>query len=760
MRWVDAFYGPFPSLLISAALLAVVLLLNWRGTGRKILLVICILLFARYMLWRGLYTLNLDSGWTMAVSLVLFLAEVYGFVQLLLFSYQAWSPTERRPEPIKTYPSVDIMVTVVDEPLYVLRRTLMGCRAQNYPSDRLEIYVLDDGKRPDVKSLADELGVSYLTREDRTHAKAGNLNAALQRSSGALIAVFDVDHVPVPDFLQKTVGFFEDETVAIVQTAQDFYNQDIFQQSVSRNQNLRNEQALFFRTLQAGRDRHNSAFFAGSSGLLRRTALESIGGFQTETLTEDLHTSLFLHAKGYRSCYLNETLTSGLMPESFEGHIKQRARWAMGTSQVLVRNNPLFMKGLTWPQRVDYFGSILYFYFGIPRIIFLIAPLSWVLFSIPALKADTGPLINFFFSAYLASILAIRGISRNTRSAFWSDVHETVMCFAATRATIVGLFSANRTRKFEVTPKGSRFETSGFANASSIGWHLLVFGLLIFAIATGLLQLFGPAPTPGLGISIGWASFNVVLLSAAIMSAHRQRQLRNFIRRVSKLPCSIIKGSKQMDAKILDISESGMAVHIQAPWYTLKEDIDIEFVTETNERLTLMGRIVRQELDSEGGAIIGIEFEDLDTGTVQTLIGSSFSSSDDREEEYQIAGGMGVIRSFATLLSVLPRLREQPQPSRRRTPRLPLSKPCRLEFGGKVLLGVMQDASYSGATALFSTVFDVSSQSCTLSIGEVELKVNPVECVKQGRETLVRFQVGTIEKGASQWHAWHQSPSR
>lgn len=756
MHWADTFYSPFPSLVISATLLAVVLLLNWRGTGRKILVAICILLSSRYMLWRALYTLNFDDGWGMGVSLTLFLAEIYGFVQLLLFSYQAWSPTDRESPPITAYPTVDIMVTVVDEPLYVLKRTLIGCLALRYPSDRLAIYVLDDGHRPEVNSLANELGVSYLSREGRAHAKAGNLNAGIQRSSGELIAIFDVDHVPSPDFLEKTVGFFDDENVAIVQTAQGFYNQDIFQQSIATGRHLRNEQELFFRTLQSGRDRHNSAFFAGSSGLLRRTSLESIGGFQTATITEDLHTSLFLHAKGYKSCYLNETLAFGLMPESFEGHTKQRTRWATGTSQVLVRDNPLFMRGLTLPQRLDYFGSIHYFYFGLPRIIFLIAPISWILFSTPALKADTGPLLNFFFSAYFASLVAIRLISRNTRNPFWSDVHEVVMCFAATRATIVGLFSANKAQEFEVTPKGSRFETSGFAGASSIGGHLCLFGLLVFGVATGVLQLLEPNPTPGLPVSIGWASFNAILLSAAVMSAHKQRQLRNFIRRVHRLPCSILDESKQTDAEILDLSESGVAVRVSAPWYALQRQISIQFRTKANELLTLKGEIVRQELDSSGGATIGIQFKDLDERAAQALIARSSSAP----QGDGVTTGMGVFRSFATLLSVLSRFRERLQPSRRQAPRLPLAKQCRLEFEGSLVSGRIRDVSYSGVTAVFPALDDPPSQICILSIEDVELRVSPIESVERSGETLVRFRVESIEKGASEWHAWHQSFSR
>ena len=318
MQWIDSFYSPFPSLVLSLSLLAVVSLVTWRGTGRKVALAICVVLTTRYILWRALYTLNLEDNLSIGISLTLFLAEFYGFTQLLLSTFQSWSPTDRQSPEIETYPTVDIMVTVVDEPLYILKRTLIGCLYQDYPKDRLKIYVLDDGQRSEVKALATELGISYRTRSDRAHAKAGNLNEAMKRSSGEIIAVFDVDHVPMQDFLKKTVGFFADEDVAIVQTAQDFYNQDIFQRSVAPGRSLYNEQALFFKTLQAGRDHHNSSFFAGSSGLLRRKALDEIGGFQTATITEDLHTSLILHAAGYKSCYLNESLAFGLMPVGLE----------------------------------------------------------------------------------------------------------------------------------------------------------------------------------------------------------------------------------------------------------------------------------------------------------------------------------------------------------------------------------------------------------------------------------------------------------
>lgn len=757
VQWLDAFYDPFPSMVVSASLLAAVILLTWRNTGRKLVLTICILLFVRYMLWRGLYTLNLDDGLSLSISMTLFLAETYGFVQFLFFSYQAWSPTDRQSPPIETYPSVDIMVTVVDEPLYILQRTLIGCRDQHYPKELLKVYVLDDGQRPEARALAASLGVSYLTRQDRVNAKAGNLNAALERSSGDLIAVFDVDHVPSPDFLMKTVGFFADEEVAIVQTAQDFYNQDIFQRSIASTRNINNEQALFFRTLQAGRDRHNSAFFAGSSGLLRRTALDAIGGFQTHTITEDLHTSLLLHANGYKSCYLNETLATGLMAESFEGHTKQRMRWAKGTAQVLALDNPLFKRGLTWPQRLDYLGSIHYFFLGLPRVIFLLAPLSWLLFSIPAVRADTATLVNFFFSSFLASTLGIRLISRNTRNAFWSDVHEAAICFALTRAVIVGLFSARKTAKFEVTPKGARSEKKIFPKFASVRWHLAVFGLLIFGIANGLQQWFGPNPAPGLSISLWWASFNLILLVASIVPAREHQQFRTSVRRVRRLPCTVFDGSKQTQAEILDITESGAAIRVPAPVFALQKHVLITVWAE-DELLTLNGAIVRQELQRTGAATIGVQFEDLGHSTTRALIASMFSSDEKQPDEATV--GAGAFGSLWSLLSVLTQLRERLRPSRRRTPRLSLAKACGLQCDGTVLPGTTLDVSFAGMSVLLPGRHELSSRACVLSIEEVELAVKPIECVARGCNTLVRLRVEAILKGGPIWQSWHAPHSR
>ena len=392
---------------LSLFILAVISVLSWRKRGHQVILALTLFLYARYFLWRGLYTLNTGDWASLLVSWTVYTAEAYAFVQILLFAYHAWSPLERQPVPLCRYPNIDIFVTVVDEPLSILRRTLIGCINQDYPNDRYRVHVLDDGQRDEIKTLAASLNCGYIRRADRQHAKAGNLNHALHETSGEIIAIFDVDHVPTSSFLKDTVGFFQDEQVAFVQTPHYFYNPDVFQKNLQLEGVLKNEQALFYRVLQAGRDRHNSAFFAGSCGLFRRRVLVEIGGFRTETVTEDIHTSMVIHAKGYRSCYLNKVLAAGLMPETFERSIKQRVRWAMGHVQIFFRTNPFTMRGLTLPQRIGYFASIFYFLHGVPRIVCLVAPLFALLLGIIPVTADVPSLVNLFGSYYLATLVML-----------------------------------------------------------------------------------------------------------------------------------------------------------------------------------------------------------------------------------------------------------------------------------------------------------------------------------------------------------------
>ncbi|MDA1259084.1 MAG: glycosyltransferase [Planctomycetota bacterium] len=275
--------------------------LRWLGLGLSATASL------RYLTWRATSTLTLEVPADAIASVLLFAAECYTVSLLLLGHFQTFRLRRRSTPPVRpgtVWPTVDVFITTVNESVEVVRRTVIGCRAMRYPGER-RLWILDDGRRESMRALAEQFGFGYLTREDNAHAKAGNLNAALARTAGDLIAQFDADHVPVRSFLEETVPFLmDDEILAFVQTPHHFHNPDVYQRNLLLGGSVANEQDMFFKVLQPGNDHWNAAFFCGSNAVLRRKAIADVGGFATETITEDAHTALRMHARGWRSALL------------------------------------------------------------------------------------------------------------------------------------------------------------------------------------------------------------------------------------------------------------------------------------------------------------------------------------------------------------------------------------------------------------------------------------------------------------------------
>ena len=303
-----------------------------------------------YLAWRLSSTFD---GAELALSVPLVVVEVSSLIAFAGFAFMTWSVRPTHRPPLRATPSVDVYVATYNEPLDVLRPTLLGCLALDYPT--ASIWLLDDGRRPAVRDMAERLGINYLTRTDNEHAKAGNINAALPRTSGELVLVLDADHVPQPDLLKAVVGYFEQPELAWVQTPHEFYNRD----SVQHLRAGDHEQALFYRVIQPGKDHWGSAFWCGSAAVIRREALLGIGGIATETITEDFHTSLKLHAAGWRSRYHAEPLCYGIAPHNLDQYLLQRDRWARGNLRVFrTRENVFTLRGLALGQRLSYLASL------------------------------------------------------------------------------------------------------------------------------------------------------------------------------------------------------------------------------------------------------------------------------------------------------------------------------------------------------------------------------------------------------------------
>jgi len=754
MAWLDHLYGSSLAIPLSLVILAAISLLSWRNKGRQVILALTLFLYVRYLLWRGLYTLNTDDWAGLLISSTVLLAEAYGLVQLIFFTFQAWKPLERLSPPIQTYRTVDVFVTVVNEPVAILRRTLVGCTSQDYPSDKYKVYVLDDGDRKEVRELAHSLGCGYICREENDHAKAGNLNHALHRTRGELIAVFDTDHAPTSAFLRETVGFFENERVAIVQTPHHFYNPDIFQKNLRLESELKNEQALFFRILQPGRDAHNSAFFAGSCGLFRRSPLMEIGGFQTDTITEDIHTSMLLHAKGYESRFLNKVLAAGLMPETFGGYLKQRSRWAMGCVQLCWKSNPLIVRGLTFAQRMDYFGSIYYFFHGVPRVVCLGAPLFALFLGISPVHASVWDLVHLFGSYFFASLVMMRTVSRGTRNAFWADVYETAMCFSLSKAALTALLRPKKVQPFVVTPKGEKVEKKGFNNAAIVMPHLVLFGLLVSGLTLGIQVWLNHHAMPGLEVSLFWGAVNLMLVSLALLCANEIPQWRNNFRLPRRIPCELICGSTRVQGVTKDLSEGGFCVETEELFLPRSEYVTVNLKSPHGYPVVVKGVMNRQERLGSSFEV-GVNVVEAGEAENKALIGHMFLNPDSWNDDKEKLPG--IWKSAWSLIMAFGAIWQQRRHARRRFPRGSHDIACELNFAGLLYAGQTKDISFSGLSLVVNEAFHPLNGQGTLAMQDMLLKVALISKVKQRSQTILHFRVDSVDKGEVQWHALNQS---
>ena len=242
----------------------------------------------RYGYWRVLQVVRFfedpASHWGALDAffiMCLLLAEAYAFIILFLGYFQTIWPLRRAPvalpENTEDWPNVDVLIPTFNEPLEVVRYTALGALNMDWPEDKLHIYILDDGRRKEFERFAFEAGVGYKTREGNVHAKAGNINTALESMTSPLVAIFDCDHVPTRSFLQMTVGWFlRDHKLAMLQTPHHFYSPDPFERNLEQFRVIPNEGELFYGVVQDGNDFWNSSFFCGSCAVLRRTALDDV----------------------------------------------------------------------------------------------------------------------------------------------------------------------------------------------------------------------------------------------------------------------------------------------------------------------------------------------------------------------------------------------------------------------------------------------------------------------------------------------------
>ncbi|MBW3551872.1 MAG: glycosyltransferase [Gemmatimonadetes bacterium] len=530
----------------------------WAEVLVRLFAVLTLLYSAYYIIWRWGWTLNWDAWW---FSIPLVTAETYVLFSALLTTFTVWTLNRRTSPPAPEGLDVDVFITTYDEPLEIIRRTVIGARAIRYPH---RTFILDDGKRDALRELASELGVGYIRRQGNEHAKAGNLNNALKETSGEFILQLDADHVPLPHMLDSLLGFFEEPDVAFVQSPQDFYNTNSFSYSVNeKGRRLWEEQRIFFSLLQPGKDHWNAAFFCGSCGVIRRTAIEEIGGFSTETITEDMETSLVLHSRGWKSIYYGESLAYGLAPASAGQYMVQRLRWGQGSMQVLRKYNPLFRKGLTWPQRICYFDSTISYLDGPLKLILYVAPIIFFFTGVLPIWVDEADFLIRFIPYLLLNLAMFELLFRGTGFMLIAERYNMAKFWIYTMA-IRGFFARGKL-KFEVTPK-----TSGDVPLRSYLPQLVLLVVSILAVVWGTVAyargwIEYSAPGWGSGafwFNFLWIAYNVYFAAYVVRLSleFRQQRVDERFRALMAVEGEIIpsRDAEDEDAPEEDLDDKGL----------------------------------------------------------------------------------------------------------------------------------------------------------------------------------------------------------
>ncbi len=525
---------------------------------RRSLIIVTLGLAVYYLIFRALYTLNPDQ---MFFSLLFYAAELHGFVALILFLFDIWRPEHPQPTAPEQGLTVDVYIPTYNEDTGLLRRTALGAKSIRYPH---KTYILDDGDRPEVRDVAAELGIEYIAREEHNHAKAGNINHALRKTAGDFIAIFDADHVPQPEFLDRTMGFFNDPEMAFVQTPQFFYNLSAFEEfSNTATDEHWEQQSMFFHYLQPGKQHWNSAFFCGTCAVIRRSALDEVGGIATDTITEDIHTSVLLHARGWKSTYLDEHLATGLAPTDVISYFKQRMRWALGNLRVLFIRNPLTTRGLSLPQRISYFSAMFCWTIGFQKIIYYLTPPLMLLTPLMPIDRFFTSLVGLYFANLLLQLFTYKALTGGRGRIFMDELFNMLNYWFLIRSFFRAMFGLGQS--FAVTSKG--------AGAAEIPVRLIlpqlaVAALCLSGIAWWLLKIIHGINLDMLSSSIAafWTLYVLALAAAACARALRKYDVRSDYRFRDSIPVWYRdRENRWMAACTADFNTQGMSLISYAP---------------------------------------------------------------------------------------------------------------------------------------------------------------------------------------------------
>jgi cellulose synthase (UDP-forming) len=572
------------------SIVAVVIVIGLKPIARLLvprffLMATASIVVLRYYIWRIFETLP-EPALTpsFSVAIMLLVVETYSIGVFFLNAFINADPTERPFPPVvppDKLPTVDILVPSYNEPTEMLKITLAAAKNMIYPEDRRTVVLCDDGgtdqrcnssdpqlaaaakaRRAELRALCAELGVKYSTRARNEHAKAGNMSAALADLSGELVVVFDADHVPSRDFLARTVGYFvDDPRLFLVQTPHFFINMDPIQRNLELSVRCPPENEMFYSQIHRGLDRWGGAFFCGSAAVLRRKALDSVGGFAGETITEDAETALEMHAAGWKSLYVDRAMIAGLQPETFASFIQQRGRWATGMMQMLLLKNPLFRRGLRLPQRFCYINSMSFWLFPLMRMFYLLVPLVYLYFGVEIFVATIEDVLAYMIGYLVVSYLVQNALYSRTRWPLISEIYEVAQAPYLAGAVLKTLWKP-RGAKFNVTAKDETLDQDYISPVHApltILWLVTLSGVVAFVIR----WIAFPGDHAVLSVVGGWAIFNFILVSISWRAVGERQQRRASPRVEMNVAATVwVEGNDtvRVPARIIDASTTGVQI--------------------------------------------------------------------------------------------------------------------------------------------------------------------------------------------------------
>nr|WP_244498272.1 glycosyltransferase [Aureimonas ureilytica] len=576
MEWADSLAPALAT--FGLAMMVVPWLDRDHVLSRQIMAAVTFAFLLRYALWRVFETLpaaglsvHFAAGLLfLAVELTCLLAASLGLVFLSrtknrtaeVEANQGWFASQKPP-------LVDVLICTYNEDQTILERTMAGATGMDYPNFR--VWVLDDGRRPWLEDLAGRLGCHYLTRPDNAHAKAGNINHALGHLSALperpdFVSILDADFVPLPQFLSRALCLFREPSVGLVQTPQHFINPDPIQTNLAVTRVWPDEQRYFFDVIMASKDAWGAAFCCGTSSVIRFDPLVRIGGFPTDSVTEDYLLTLRLKESGFTTSYLNEALTFGLAPEGLKEYITQRGRWCLGFMQIVRGRSGPFSRTstLTFIDRLSLLDSFLGWAVVYPaRILGLLLPILYLLFGLHIVETDLASTLQNYLPFFLWQMVTLGWISQGRSLPIMSDVSQVIVTPAIVKAVFIGL-ARPKGQKFKVTAKG------GDRDLRFVEWPLLrTFGALaalnLAAIAYAFaIDVRGELLANG-GVALVWSWFNLVILAITCFICVEQPRRRKAERFATDEAILVELDGQSAIYRLLDISISGAQIQGASP---------------------------------------------------------------------------------------------------------------------------------------------------------------------------------------------------